>query len=132
LPQHYLLILLSHSRPRQEQWCFSTIQLGRFRPESVSFVSSLWGLPLLFNFGNYPILAILAISVRFCFSDHGDVGDVARFTGAPGKPGFGFLGWDSGDRRASRAPHPAFFPTLIENKGRTANRPKGDPCVTLG
>src|SRR5690242_1163032 len=78
-------------------------------------------------------MAILAISsVSFAFPITRDFGDDVRFTGAPGKPGFGFLGWDSDDRRALRAHPTPLFSTFVENKGRTAIQPKGDPCVTLG
>jgi hypothetical protein len=71
---------------------------------------SLWGW--VFNFGDYPILAIRA----------------------PNKPGFGLLGWKSGD--LSCGPLPASFsqtPTrhrgFVSNKGPSAIRPSGDRAV---
>jgi hypothetical protein len=38
---------------------------------------------------------------------------------------------DVGDRRALRSPTRPFS-TFVANKGTSANRPKRDPCVTLG
>jgi hypothetical protein len=93
-------------RPFPSDPCF-LIRLSR----SVLSVQ-ISGKVLPFNFGNYPILAIRA----------------------PNKPGFGLLGWKSGNLFCG--PLPAFFsqtPTrhraFVENKNQTPIRPSGHRAV---
>src|SRR5579864_1389442 len=63
---------------------------------------------------------------------------MTAITGVPGKPAFGFLGWDDGDRRAARpttlclrpsAIDPPPHKRFVENKSRTPIRPSGDRTV---
>jgi hypothetical protein len=67
-------------------------------------------------FGNLPCVSFVSFVVSgFAFP-------IAAMTGAPGKPAFGFLGWDhgdSGDRRAS-ARHPSPSPSIRIQKDLVA------------
>ena len=55
------------------------------------------------------------------------------FIGDHKSPIFGFLGWDRGDKRASRAPTPpGICERFVANKGAYANRRLGGPCVAPG
>jgi hypothetical protein len=70
-------------------------------------------------FGNLPCVSFVSFVVSgFAFP-------IAAMTGAPGKPAFGFLGWDHGDRRTF-ARHPSPSPSIRIQKGLVAFIP-GSP-----
>jgi hypothetical protein len=77
-------------------------------------------------FGNLPCVSFVSFVVSgFAFP-------IAAMTGAPGKPAFGFLGWDhgdSGDRRAS-ARHPSPTPSIRFQKDLVAFIP-GVPSLAI-
>jgi len=103
--------------------------MADFGQKSVPSMFSLWGLPWIFNFGHFwQSWQFLQSLFGFAFPITAMTCDVGDSPEPPESPVFGFLGWDSGD---SALP-PGLFFSRVENKGRTANRPKGDPCVTLG
>jgi hypothetical protein len=83
---------------------------------------------LVFNFGDFwQSWQFLQSLFGFAFPITAmtcDVGD------SPEPPESPVLASGVGFRRFS--PPPGLFFSRVENKGRTANRPKGDPCVALG
>jgi len=83
-------------------------------PCSSVFISGdVFAFPITRDFDRLLCVPSCPLWLRVCFS-------ISAIFGNHGN--FGNLLW----------PPPGLFFSRVENKGRTAHRPKGDPCVTLG